>query len=66
MDTITLGINGMSCGGCVLSVEKALSRVEGVTRVVVSLEKHQAIVEGQGLDRERLADAVTDAGYDVR
>lgn len=66
MDSMTLGIDGMSCGGCVLSVEKALGRVQGVTRVVVSLEKKQALVEGEHLDRERLADAVTDAGYDVR
>ncbi|MES2639000.1 MAG: heavy metal-associated domain-containing protein [Myxococcota bacterium] len=66
MDTITLGIDGMSCGGCVLSVEKALGRVEGVTKVVVTLEKKEAVVEGKNLDRQRLADAVADAGYDVR
>ncbi|MDP2308708.1 MAG: heavy metal-associated domain-containing protein [Pseudomonadota bacterium] len=66
MDTMTLEIDGMSCGGCVLSVEKALGRVEGVTKVVVSLETKRAVVEGKGLDRQRLADAVTDAGYDVR
>jgi copper ion binding protein len=66
MDTITLAIDGMSCGGCVLSVEKALGRVEGVSKVVVTLEKKEAVVEGKNLDRQRLADAVADAGYDVR
>ncbi len=66
MDRITLGIDGMSCGGCVLSVEKALARVAGVQKVVVSLEKKEAVVEGENLEREALSDAVTDAGYDVR
>lgn len=63
---IKLGIEGMSCGGCVLSVEKALGRVPGVKKVTVSLEKKEAVVEGDALDRARLAGAVEDAGYDVR
>ncbi len=66
MDSIKLGIDGMSCGGCVLSVEKALARVPGVKKVVVSLDAKEAAVDGDNLDRQRLADAVTDAGYDVR
>lgn len=66
MDAIKLGIDGMTCGGCVLSVEKALQRVPGVRKVTVSLDKKEAVVEGDGLDRARLEGAVTDAGYDVR
>ncbi|MDP2312160.1 MAG: heavy metal-associated domain-containing protein [Pseudomonadota bacterium] len=66
METFKLGIDGMSCGGCVISVEKALGRVPGVKRVEVSLEKKEAVVEGDGLEREQLAEAITDAGYDVR
>ena len=66
MDSIKLGIDGMSCGGCVLSVEKALGRIPGVKKVVVSLDAKEAVVEGDKLDRQVLADAVADAGYDVR
>lgn len=66
MDAIKLGIDGMTCGGCVLSVEKALQRVPGVKKVTVSLDKKEAVVEGDALDRARLEGAVTDAGYDVR
>ncbi len=66
MTTITLGVDGMTCGGCALSVEKALSRVAGVRKVTVSLEKREATVEGDSLDRARLAAAVTDAGFDAR
>jgi len=37
-------VDGMTCGGCVASVEKELSTVEGVTAVEVSLEKNEAEV----------------------
>lgn len=66
MDKLTIGIDGMTCGGCVLSVEKALGRVPGVKKVTVSLERKEAEVEGDGLDKATLANAVEDAGYDVR
>jgi copper chaperone CopZ len=63
MDTVTIGIDGMTCGGCQLSVEKALTRVGGVRKVTVSLERKEAVVEGEKLDRASLASAVEDAGY---
>jgi copper chaperone CopZ len=47
-------------------VENALGRVGGVQKVKVSLEKKEAEVFGEKLDRARLAAAVEDAGYEVR
>ena len=61
-----IGVEGMSCGGCVLSVEKALGRVAGVKKVTVSLERKEAVVECDGVDRAALVRAVEDAGYDAR
>ncbi len=66
MERVELGIEGMSCGGCVTSVERALERVRGVRAVRVSLERKTAEVEGEGLDRKALEAAVLDAGYDLR
>lgn len=66
MDHVTLGVEGMSCGGCVLSVEKALARVPGVRSVKVSLEKKEAAVEGEHLDEAVLRAVVEDAGYEIR
>ena len=66
MASVILGVDGMSCGGCVVSVEKALGAVPGVTRVRVSLEKKEAVVEGEPLDEARLRAAVENAGYDLR
>ena len=38
MQTITLNIDGMTCGGCVKSVTRLLEGVEGVEKAEVSLE----------------------------
>ena len=63
---ITLAIEGMHCGGCVSSVEKALSAVPGVTKVAVSLEKATAEVTADDtVSRAALAEAIEDAGFDV-
>lgn len=65
MERVIVGVEGMSCGGCVLSVEKALERLPGVKKVTVSLEKKKATVEGDGLNQALLAAAIEDAGFDA-
>ncbi|MGV8813536.1 MAG: heavy-metal-associated domain-containing protein [Gelidibacter sp.] len=37
-------IKGMTCGGCVKTVEEALSQIEGVKAVSVSLSPPQAVI----------------------
>ena len=39
--TITLNIEGMTCGGCVKSVTNALNQVAGVQSVDVSLDHNK-------------------------
>lgn len=63
---IGLGIEGMTCASCVRRVEKALSRIAGVTGVAVNLATEQARVTlGGKLDTAALASAVREAGYEV-
>lgn len=57
-------IGGMSCAGCVASVEKALKIVEGVKASAVNFAEHTADVEGEFLI-EDLIQAVQDAGYEA-
>lgn len=66
MEKVSLGIEGMSCGGCVASVTNALGRVGGVRKVEVSLQKKEAEVSGEGIDLSALRRAVEEAGYDLR
>jgi copper chaperone CopZ len=44
LDTVTLRIEGMTCGGCTLATRKVLERLDGVTSADVSYEKKQAVV----------------------
>jgi copper chaperone CopZ len=46
METIHLKVTGMTCGSCVKHVEKALSAVAGVQKVVVDLSAGTASVSG--------------------
>lgn len=42
--TVTLGVPGMTCGACPITVKKAISRVDGVSRAEVDFDKRQAVV----------------------
>ncbi len=68
MATITLNIDGMTCGGCVKSVTKVLNGLDGVRSATVSLENKNAQVEfDEGkIQIAQLVEAVEDAGYDAR
>jgi copper chaperone len=66
METTTIKVSGMSCGGCVASVTKVLSELPGVAKVSVMLEPGQATVEfdaGQ-VSRDALCAAIDDAGFE--
>ncbi len=45
MESIKLDVKGMTCGGCVRSVTRVLSALDGVAKVDVSLEAASARVE---------------------
>ncbi|MFR4338137.1 MAG: cation transporter [Lachnospira pectinoschiza] len=55
-------VTGMTCAACQARVEKAVSKVPGVTSCSVSLLTNSMGVEGAAAD-EQIIKAVTDAGY---
>lgn len=65
--TITLNIDGMTCGGCVKSVSNALNQVAGVQLANVSLENNNATInfDDSQTDENQLKEAIEDAGFDV-
>ena len=67
MQNVTLKIDGMTCGGCVKSVTRVLSELDGVAQTDVSLEKAQAVVsfDENKVQPAALVDAVEDAGFDA-
>lgn len=62
--TKIIKVEGMMCAHCQAHVFKALSAVEGVQKVEVSLEDKQAVVTlAKDVADQLLMDAVTEAGY---
>ncbi|MBB6282510.1 copper chaperone CopZ [Geobacillus subterraneus] len=65
--TITLHVQGMTCGHCKAAVTTALQQLEGVRRVDVHLEQGTVDVEYDEatVTVEQLKTAIEDQGYDV-
>ncbi len=61
---IRLSISGMSCAGCVKSVEDALHGVPGVEDAQVNFAEHTATVHGE-VEPATLVAAVKSAGYEA-
>ena len=63
--TVTLGVDGMTCGGCVKSVESALKNKEGVQGVQVTLEPPQARVtyDPASINAAKLTKTTQKIGY---
>ena len=59
----TYKVNGMTCGGCVSSVTKALQLAAPGASVEVSLEPGTARVQGDH-DEAVVRKAIEDAGFD--
>jgi Cu+-exporting ATPase len=59
-----LSIGGMSCAGCVSTVENALKNVSGVHQAEVNFAEHTADVVGN-VSASQLIKAVNDAGYEA-
>jgi copper chaperone CopZ len=61
-DAVTFQIQGMTCDGCVRSVQRAATRVPGVSAIDVDLTSARAVAHG-AFDREALAAALRKAGF---
>jgi copper chaperone len=67
MDEIILSVTGMTCGGCVNSVQKVLLALPGVQRAEVTLTPGQArvVVDPARVERAALVKAIVGAGFGV-
>jgi copper chaperone len=67
MQTETIKVSGMTCGGCSSKVAHALKAVTGVHDVVVSLSENEAAVryDEQLTSPDLMKAAVKAAGYGV-
>lgn len=63
--TVTLSVSGMTCAACPITVKKALTKVDGVSKVGIVFEKREAIVsyDDAKTNIQKLTKATEDAGY---
>jgi len=67
LETLSLPVQGMTCGNCARSVERKLLATPGVKKAVVDLAKASAAVEYDAalVQPVVIANAVRQLGYDV-
>ena len=63
MQRDTLSIDGMHCDHCVDAVNEALSGVDGVTVETVEVGEATVTYDSTRASRDRLAQALDEAGY---
>ncbi len=65
-EAVHMAIEGMTCDHCAVTIERALAKVPGVERVVVSFPEKRARIEAPQVDPQTLVRAVEKAGYQAQ
>jgi copper chaperone len=67
MKTVTINVEGMSCGHCVKSIEGSVGELVGVNQINVKLE--EALVEvsfnESQVSLDKIKETIEDQGYNV-
>ena len=68
MQTLHFDVQGMTCGGCTSSVQRALSQLDGVSRVEVSLDPGSASVtiEPGVVSAAQIEAVLDDLGFEAK
>jgi copper chaperone len=67
MDKITIKVEGMTCGGCVNSIQRALGEHDGIGNTAADLDAGTVDVEfdSKVIQRSAIERAIESAGFDV-
>ncbi|WP_139490140.1 copper chaperone CopZ [Brevibacillus dissolubilis] len=68
MAEAVLQVEGMSCQHCVNAIESALTKLNGVERSLVDLEKGEVHVQydENQVSREKMEKVIEETGYEVK
>ena len=68
MQTLSFYVSGMTCGGCTGSVQRALSRIDGVSHAEVTLRPGLATVvtDPDRVSSAQIEAAITGLGYQAK
>lgn len=62
---VKLQIEGMTCGGCASSIEKAVKTNKNVKSVQVNLQEKTAIIEGS-VNPQELIEQIENLGFEAK
>lgn len=65
MQTVTLNVEGMSCGHCVSSVENAMKQLGASGKVDLAAGKVTVEYDESQLTLDAIKEAIEDQGYDI-
>jgi copper chaperone len=65
MKNIQFTVQGMSCGHCVASVEKAISKIGATAKVDLASQHVHITFNEQVVSIEQLIEAIEEQGYEV-
>lgn len=65
MANATLKVEGMSCGHCVNSVEKALKEIGASGKVDLAAKKVEVEYDDSVISQDAIKEAIEEQGYDV-
>lgn len=68
MQTLSFDVSGMTCGGCTGSVQRTLSKIDGVSRAEVTLRPGVAtvVVDLDRVTPTQIEAAITGLGYQAK
>lgn len=68
MQTLSFDVNGMTCGGCTGSVQRALSKLDGITHAEVTLSPGVAtvVVDPTRVTPAQIESAISQLGYPAK
>ena len=64
----TISVNGMTCLGCEVTLEKSISEIEGIIKVKASVKNDNVVLEYDQTktDRGKIIKAIKEAGYQAK
>ena len=68
MQTLSFDVSGMTCGGCTGSVQRALSKLDGITHAEVSLSPGLAtvVIDPARVTSSQIESAISLMGYPTK
>jgi copper chaperone CopZ len=68
MQTLSFDVSGMTCGGCTGSVQRALSKLDGITDAKVSLSPGLAtvVIDPARVTSSQIESAISLMGYPAK